>query len=193
MFKNSVNLKSQLMILFCALISASPLSASAKSASPLSVSAYDSIIVETSEVQLLHVTTDAFDGFADIKLVLDIDRNIIAARQIKGSGERTDMGIEQLLNGVVLFHQQGYDTVKVVSKDMKPDQGGTLDLIYLADAMANGMKGSYKTFRIQLVREGSVWKVFVDDQGGRREIQGMFMKAKKFMGKVVGIQKVIVN
>ena len=146
-------------------------------------------VVAATEVQILHVTSDAMPGFTDMKLSLDADFSIVSFRYITDRGEIKEFNLADLDKGVVLYTSDGRDVIKLIAKSGSPSTGAALDLVYLS----NGISGSYETFRMDLVRMGNSWALQVSDQAGRREFTSMFLKARKFLGKVIGIQSVTVK
>ncbi|MCR9205436.1 MAG: hypothetical protein NXH75_12710, partial [Halobacteriovoraceae bacterium] len=61
-----------------------------------------------------------------------------------------------LVKGVVLKKQSGYDVIVLKSNDFEKDRGGHFSVNYLS----NGLTGSRKDFPIKIDFDGTNWEVF---------------------------------
>lgn len=138
------------------------------------------------EQPLLRVTSDAVSGNVDISLILDQNSTITGFKYVSPLETQT-FDIQGLSSGIVLLNDQGFDVVKLLAKDFDPRGGGAVGMVYLN----NGLTGTYRTYPLELEREGQTWKLRVNDASGRREINRMFLKAKKFFGRIIGIDQII--
>ena len=84
-----------------------------------------------SEVQLLHVTSDAEAGFQDIKLVLNESGDVVSFRQYNEKGLQSEFSMASLDKGVVLMQSGGHEVVKLMSHEVNGRSGGAIDMIYL--------------------------------------------------------------
>lgn len=144
--------------------------------------------VPVTDAQVLRVNSDAVAGDCDLKLVLNTDGDVAGIKYV-APAETKNFELSDLPNGLVILNRQGYDVVKLVSTSFDPHSGGEIKMVYLN----NGITGSYKTWAMQLTRVGSDWSLAVDEQTGRRSFASMYLKAKKVLGQIVGIDKVTVN
>jgi len=142
-----------------------------------------------SEAAVLRISSDAAEGYSDLKLVLDSEAHILALRLYSKSGNMSEFQLSQLQAGAVLLHQSGYDIAKIVSSNFSSNSGGSIDLVYLS----NGIFNSYERFSMELVKNAEHWVLQVNESGRRREFSNMFMKGRTVFGKLVGIEKVEVN
>jgi hypothetical protein len=97
--------------------------------------------------------------------------------------------MNQVERGAVLLEEGGVNVIKVQSHHLDPISGGPVDLIYTT----NGILKKTAVFHMDLVRIGNRWYFQTNDQTGRRPFTSMFLTAKKFLGKVIGIQKISVR
>jgi hypothetical protein len=103
--------------------------------------------------------------------------------------ETKNFNLAQLPQGLVLMNYSGRDVVKLVSKNFDPKHGGPITVVYLS----NGVTNQYNRYELEVERTGQDWSVMVNDQAGRRKVTRMFMKARKALGQIVGIEKITVN
>jgi hypothetical protein len=142
----------------------------------------------TEDLQIVKVTTDAVAGEVNIKGVQDEDLNVTMLRQVAPE-ETKDITLEELNKGVVLFKQGDYEVVKLVSEKYDGKIGADAHIVYLY----NGITNTYKKFPFEVHRDGDKWSLMVNERTGRRTFTQMFMKAKKVLGKIVGIEKITVQ
>lgn len=147
-------------------------------------------LFENREVPILNVTSDAMTGEAQIRVVVDNNSELVALRQYTtGATGYVEFNKEHLTKtGAVLMRSSGRDVIKLLSPDLDTNRGGAIDMIYLT----SGITDSYDTFKMDLVR-GTDWYIEVNDSKGRRAITKMYLKSRKFFGKVIGIGKVEVE
>jgi hypothetical protein len=144
------------------------------------------------EVPLIHVTSDALVGFADINMLLDPDKNILGLVYLTSDHERAEFRKTQLSGGgIVLFKKKGYDIVKLLISESTFDlhSGGRITLHYLSNAVT----GSSGNFPMELTRVGDTWQLSVNEQTGRRPFTQMYLKGNFFFGQALGIQGVSVK
>ena len=99
--------------------------------------------------------------------------------------ERYSMAIPDLSTGYALVHD-GTEILRVQSDNFDPHSGGLLKFKYLN----NGITGKYKTHSVFLYLRGLQWVAYDENL---RPIHSMHLTAKKFMGKVIGIEDIIIN
>jgi hypothetical protein len=90
-----------------------------------------------------------------------------------------------LVKGVVLKKQSGYDVIVLKSNDFEKDRGGHFSVNYLS----NGLTGSRKDFPIKIDFDGTNWEVF----HAGTSISKLDFHIKKILGQTVGIKKVIAH
>ncbi|MBC7693471.1 MAG: hypothetical protein H7222_17025 [Methylotenera sp.] len=140
------------------------------------------------EVQLIRVNSDAVEGDLDLKLILDEDSNGIALLFLsQAKPQRFEAA--QLVDGIVLLKKDSTNVVTIVSKNYEPAQGGDIEVVYLR----NGISGNYGRFPAQVIRTGDQWAVYTNGPEGRKPFTRMFMKAKRALGQIVGIDSITVQ
>ena len=144
---------------------------------------------DTQEVQLAHVTSDAMDGFLDMKITVNSDHDIVGFSYVTHKNEKASFKLDQFAAGFVLYRSAGRDVAKLASRDFQASKGGHLELIYLY----NGITGSTEKFSMELVRVGNEWKLEVNDNAGRRYFTSMFLKGNFLFGRAIGIESVSVK
>ncbi len=149
----------------------------------------DQLALDGRVIQLAHVTSDAMPGFSDIRVLVDADAKVVLLQQTTDKGEKREFTVPQLAGGAVLHRAEGMDVLKLVAPNFDAYAGGAIDMVYLS----NGITKSFGTFKMELLRNGTEWKLYVNGQGGRVPFTTMFMKANKFFGKVIGIDSVSVK
>lgn len=149
---------------------------------------YTREVTTQTEEQMLHVVADAIVEPTDTKLILDQDRNIIGMNAYR-SGEKESYLVKDLTKGIVLFKISGRDVVKLSSKNFDPSHGGALEMVYIY----NGLSNTYRTFPVELHREGDKWVLYVNEQTGRRSFTTMSVKVNRILGQPVGIKQITVK
>jgi hypothetical protein len=139
-----------------------------------------------SAQQVLSATSDAVQGTLNLKLVVDSDAVAQQFRTITAANKTTDYDVSQLASGVVLMNYQDHDVVLIKSTDFDPAHGGHLEVSYLN----NGITGHYDSIDVDLERNGNQWQILSDGQGGHAVVTQAYFKAKKFFGKVIGIESI---
>jgi hypothetical protein len=145
--------------------------------------------IEGNIVQLLHVTSDAMEGSADIRLSVDADFRVQSGMYVTSGGQRSEFTPEMLRAGVVLLRKSGKNVVTLVSRNFDPRRGGQIDLVYLE----NGISGSTGRFPMEIVLNGNQWSLQTNDRSGRRTFTSMFLKGRFVLGKAIGIKSVSVK
>ncbi len=159
---------------------------------PLSYAGFygeESEVVESNEVQLLHVTSDAIPGEVEIRAVVDADSNLTMIREYLNANEKHDFNLKQLAEGVVLKKSSGHDAIKLLGPTLDPHQGGGIQMVYLT----NGITNSYESFPMELAITEGGWSLEVRRHGGYHRITNMFLQGNFFFGQTLGIEGVVVN
>jgi hypothetical protein len=139
-------------------------------------------------LQLIRVTSDAVDGSSDLKLIVDVDLKVLSLElTTDNKGKRHD--VRKLIEGIVLISEGGRDVVVIKSQNFDPVSGGDIDVIYLH----NGINGTYRSFPTQVIRTGDRWAIYTNDSSGRKSFTQMYLKAKRALGRVVGIDYITVK
>ena len=89
---------------------------------------------------------------------------------------------KNLSEGTVLKQVSGRDVVVLKSEEFDTLKGGYVDMVYLA----NGITGNRKSLELRIIQDSEGWKIFYDGI----QIKRFHFLGKKFLGKVVGIDKV---
>lgn len=156
-------------------------------ASPLL--AQDNSPIETEEKQLanekvLTVKNSEENSFFDLYISKDKGDKAKGLKMYdRGDKEWKDFNINNLKNGVVLKQEGSHKVIVLKSNDFEEDRGGHFKVDYLH----NGITGSRKQMPIKFDFDGTNWKVF----HGGVEVKLLDFKLKKFLGKTIGIEKVI--
>lgn len=132
-------------------------------------------IISEPEGNKKHVLTFTVDEEGDI---------LKASRKSKGSVH--NFSVDDLNEGgVILYHTEGRDVIKLSSNSFDRVHGGDVLMTYLTDGITN----VYNKFPIVIKRTGDLW---VAQKGGKK-IRQLILKSRKFFGKVIGIREVIVK
>lgn len=153
------------------------------------VLAMDAEPFQNHEQTLLQVTTDTMGGSTLIKINVDADSNILGLREYTADGKVKEFSAQQLSRGAVLMSSGGRDVITLFFRGVDFHSGGKVELVYLT----NGLLRTRATFQMLVTRLPNGWTLEVDDRRGRRSISTMFVQGKRWLGRVVGIEKVIVN
>jgi hypothetical protein len=145
---------------------------------------------ETSENDLLKVTSDAMTGFLMMKSVTLTDHSLQELKYVTSGGAILDMPLNDLAKGVILMASGKREVLKLVGYDLKPDTGGNIDLVYLSDGIWN----SYKVFPMALMNSNGNW-MFQTREANKAgtNINSMYLKRKTLFGQVIGIESVTIN
>jgi hypothetical protein len=145
---------------------------------------------ENIEADLLTVTSDAMNGSLTMKAVTSSDHSLFSLKYLTSRGLNREILLSDLAQGTVLMTESKRDILKLVSTDLRPDQGGNIDLVYLHDGLWN----TYDVFPMFLGRLGDQW-VFKTRENDRAatKFNNMYLKKKTFFGRVVGIDSISVS
>jgi hypothetical protein len=139
------------------------------------------------EIELATVRSDIESDI--IKIVVDTDEQneltfLYTDTYKNGSFfERKSHNLSSIDSGFVIYRKSGRDVVILNRDDFATYAGGTIKMKYLY----SGISGTYhsKTFVIEQTEDS--WRM---SKSGRT-ITGLFFKAKKTWGKVVGIKDIV--
>lgn len=149
----------------------------------------DSSIPNTRPYLLITSTTDANKIVTKLSLLLDNDSTEIKGlRSEDSNGKVSVFEFEKIRSkgGAVLLRQSDRDIVRMMGNEVDPKTGGPFQLIYLY----NGISDAYRKADFEINLNGDIWSVNTNDQAGRKVFDTMFLKAHRWMGKVVGIAKI---
>ena len=149
----------------------------------------DAIRGEEAEISLIHVTSDAMDGYGDFKIAVDDLSQVIQFRYYANGVERRDYPLDALRTGIVLHQDGGRNVITIKSGNFNPADGGPIDLIYLY----NGAFNDFRTFKMEMVRTGKNWSMRAYVDSGLVYFTSMYFQKRTFFGKTIGIEKVIVK
>jgi len=145
--------------------------------------------VRARELKLLTASTDAFRSslsFYDFYLSIDNRSGQISGLKCKrGSSVLAEYSARDMLKrgGAPLITMMGFPVVTFIAQDMDVRNGGTFKLEYLG-------KGTNADLMLELHRDGSNWKIYRNEQNGRREVKKIFFKAWKPSGRAMGIESI---
>jgi hypothetical protein len=143
--------------------------------------------VETDATQpLLHVTSDAMDGTADIELLMDANGNATGLGYHTSKDVALQFSLADLANKAVFYKDSGYEILMVQTGRFDAASGGEVNMIY----KVNAVLGNTRTFSMELVRTGNGWTFQTNDQAGRRPFTQLFLKGNTFFGKKIGLKDV---
>lgn len=140
---------------------------------------------QMNEYRLLEVSSDVVSFDSEIRLILDDHSNIAGLHYLETTGKELKFSRADLLQGVTLTQMSGRDVTKVkIDSSFSAQSGGLVMMSYLS----NGVTNTYKPYPISLSRSGDQWVVKNSDQV---QFSRLFLRAKKLMGIVVGIEEII--
>ena len=97
--------------------------------------------------------------------------------------ERKSHDLSNIGSGFVIYKKSGRDVVILNSDDFATYAGGTITMKYLYSGITNSYRS--KTFTIE--QTADAWRMSKNN----KTIKGLFFKAKKTWGKVVGIKDIV--
>jgi hypothetical protein len=142
---------------------------------------------------LLLVTSDAeADRVTHVDLLLDPQNDLVGlANYYEATPSRiARFSLEQLTKGAVISKTtvcEGKAAVKLTARPgFNLKEGGTIRLTYLV----SGIRCTHRYIDLEAVRVGSKWVAYTDRRQDFRPITRLFLKANRFFGKVIGIERV---
>lgn len=140
--------------------------------------------VNAKDLKILTVTNN--DDGVTYDLFIDANEEM-KAKGLKmydrSEKDWTNFEISNLSNGAILKEEGSYKVILLKSNDFEPDRGGHFKVDYLY----NGITGSRKEMPVSIDFDGHAWKVFHNGS----EIKLLDFQVKKFLGKTIGIEKVL--
>lgn len=138
------------------------------------------------DIKVLSVKEVGVSTVWDLYMTVDEDMNAVGLRLFDNDDKTwKNFNTSNLVKGVVLKHQSGYDVIVLKSNDFEKDRGGNFQVNYLS----NGLTGSRKDFPIEIDFDGTKWDVF----HAGTSISRLDFHVKKVLGQTVGIKKVIAH
>ncbi len=151
------------------------------------LSAFHPFLSHADSTQLLVTASNDFESTpTTLTLTLDADSNVKGMVVNSPSSGRKTFSVEDIRKGAAIVKNQGMEAVILKARAFEPGSGGKLILKFLT----NGLTRTYATREIEIDREGTEWKLYANDQSGRRRFTRMHFTTTKFLGKVIGIQGV---
>lgn len=134
------------------------------------------------------ITNEEDKGIIGLELITDDNKDITHLKLIfkneKNEVDSVDKyTAEKAANGIVLYKVDGRDVVKLKSDNFSSHQGGEIELDYLY----NGITGSRGLKKLDLSRDGDVWKLNDD---GKDITKLHFVSNKKMLIGTIGIKKI---
>jgi hypothetical protein len=135
---------------------------------------------------LFKATSDATSASITVSLKTNDDHVATALVYVASDGQSSEFDLKGLAAGIVLVQAGGQTAATLKSGNFDPANGGELTLNYIY----NGISGEHRDFVFELDRQGTDWATSVNDNAGRRTFHSLYLKAKKFLGKVIGIASI---
>jgi hypothetical protein len=122
------------------------------------------------------------------KFSVEVDDNF----DILGLVRRADEFIQkinlgEIIEGTVLLEKDGFNVITLTCSGCDSVHGGEISLKYLYD----GLGKKYREFSMELLRDGDNWSLFT--KSGAEKINSLKLVSRKFLGRLVGIKKILVN
>jgi len=146
-------------------------------------------IPNTYKRHLITSRTDASNTVTLFSLLLDRDHHDVRGLLIENTEGKVRVAtLEQIKSdeGAVLLTMSGYDVVRMMGKNVDSRHGGPFRLVFLY----NGLTDSYRYSEFEIGYGSSGWEVSTTDQNGRRFFTTLFFKAHRWLGKVVGVERI---
>lgn len=142
---------------------------------------------QTTTQRLMTVTSDGLDGTLHLSVLVDTyDRaNHLVLTKSEDPNYRRVFSASELARGIVILHKSGHDVVVIRSGNFDTERGGFVVMDYLS----NGATKSRQQHELRFEHDGQKWTVY----SNQTEVKTMFMEARTFFGKVIGIRSVVVN
>ncbi len=122
------------------------------------------------------------------KFFLKLDENNdVLSLIIKTDDETQEIGLEKIVEGIVLYHQDGFDVITLECPTCDSVHGGEINFKYLYSALSK----KYRDFKIDLVRDGESW--ILQKSQDKVKINALKLVARKFLGRIIGIKNILVN
>jgi len=142
-----------------------------------------------TNLPLFNATSDAFNDHLQFSLTVDDDADVTGLIFSQNSGD-TPIALSDLSKGIVLYQSSGMDAVTLLSQNFNAQTGGDFTLKYLS----NGISGTYRNFSFSVGRQGQNWSPYIlDSRQVPQVFVSMYLKAKKVLGRVVGIDSITVQ
>ncbi len=140
------------------------------------------------QIKLFTASSDAFSQTMKISLTVNNDSDATAFIY-NVTGDQT-IPLTDLAKGIVLYQYSGKNVATLQSSSFDPKTGGPLTLTYIKD----GLKGTYGTYNLELIRQGSNWAAAVPGANGVPQFfTQMYLTANKMLGQIVGVKSISVK
>jgi hypothetical protein len=148
-----------------------------------------SSFAEDTRLPLFTATSDAFDDQLEFSITVDENSNTTGLIYTQ-SGKDIPIPLSSLGDGVVLYQSSGKNVVTLSSASFAAANGGDITLTYLT----NGLSNTYKKFVFSVSREGQNWTPSaLNSRGIPQAFVSMYLKGKRLLGKIVGIDTITVK
>jgi hypothetical protein len=142
-----------------------------------------------SEIQLVHATSNANLSVTDLRIEVDGQGTILNLKEYVVGEPTLTFDPRELAMGIVLSSKNGKKVTELTSNSFDTSHGGKIDLVFLT----NGITNEYLTFPMELTYSGR-WQIYSYDEAGKPKVfKTMFMKARKYLGQVIGIESIQVS
>ncbi|OFZ70053.1 MAG: hypothetical protein A3K03_04730 [Bdellovibrionales bacterium RIFOXYD1_FULL_44_7] len=149
-------------------------------------------IANPTNQTVLYGTSDATDTKFEFSATVS-DEGKLVGMEVNGSDGSKSVYFLSAINdtngGVAVTKIDGRTVVKMRGLNIDPNNGGEIEIYFLR----NGATGTWGKMQFELDRNGNTWEVYVNNQDGRRKINSLFFRANRFLGKLIGIEKIIAN
>lgn len=154
---------------------------------PLPMQRGTALYTANQEVQLLHIRSDVSNVEYDFRLGLDSDGRVTEIHYSDTENHFENYEVGKLETGIVLMRRSGKDVVSIIAKGVDTKSGGPVSMHYLYSAIS----GEYRSFEMEIDREGAEWKAYHVDASGRHAFRNLFFhKNEAFLVGVVGISSI---
>lgn len=141
---------------------------------------------QRTDQEFLTVTSDARPGKTyRVFLNQDVQGDITGIDYVGSKTEHFDISVVR--KGVVMLEESGRKVVVLSAPNLSTKDGGLVQVQYLV----SGIDNSTAVFKYDLIRVGPLWVNYTLTEQGRREFKSLFLKKNVFLGKVIGISKII--
>lgn len=135
-----------------------------------------------SEVHLATITTDYTSKTYELVLSLNNQQQVTAIKTKSNKGKVKDYPLAVLDREIVLAKAVGISLVTLLCKDFSQENGCPIEIEY----PSNLTYGKFLKFQAQLNSIEGRWQL----QSGSRSFNSMHLVAKKFLGLLIGVERI---
>lgn len=144
-----------------------------------------SSIAFSAELHLADVISEPEDNRIH-KFLVEVDDNFDILGLVRKTDESIQkINLEEIIQGIVLLEKDDFNVITLTCSGCDSVHGGEITLKYLYD----GLGKKYREFRMELLRDRDSWALF----SGEVKINSLKLVSRKFLGRLIGIKKILVN